>query len=216
MKTLIFLTILSIWTSNKCFSQLTLTKKTKSVSLDTNRVWSIKSNSVRLLSYWDYRYRKRINKYPAHLTFRVDSIKQIVKMGDTLKVSAVLLLHYIDTLDGTISSISEADNHWNNRNRRVLKDTTFLIRMNDIYEMQVQTKPANFEDNLGMAAVGMFVIGTVGTVVGTVEVLKGHPYGYLAIGGGVAFLGYLRHELRKSKWFDKFKIGEKDWKIVAK
>ena len=215
MKALIFCILISCIV-NKSSGQLSLTKKNKGISLDSNRVLSIKANSIILLSYLDYNYHKKIKKYPVALSFMADSIKKIARIGDTLKVQALIMKHYIDSVTGVISSTFEAGQHWNVRNKRVLIDTTFYFGITDIREIMVQTKKPNYEDGPGMAVVGMFILGTSATIVGTIEVLKGHPYGYLAIGGGLAFLGYMKYSLKKNKWFHNFKIGKKDWKIETK
>ena len=217
MKTLILTAFLTLYTTSYCFCQLALTKKEKTISLDTNRIWGIKTNSVLLLSVFDYKYDNKRKKYNTYSKFRLDSITKMIKLDDTLKVSAVIIKHFRDTLTDEIYSNAEIEKQWNNgnyRSKHISKDTTFCFNLTDIRELNVQTRQYRHVDAMGIF--GMFLMGTGVTIFSAVTVLEGNPNGYYGLALGAGMLGLTKHWVNQAKWLEDFKIGNRDWKIVVK
>src|ERR1700741_3051529 len=127
MKTSITTVLLAICLHHFCFSQLVLAKKDKIISLDTNRIWGIQTNSVLLLSIFDYKYyAKKEQKYKDKTLYRLDTVKSIKKVDDTLEFAVHIVQHYRDTVSGEIYSNTQIEKEWNMGNfksKRVLKDT---------------------------------------------------------------------------------------------
>ncbi|MBA3675518.1 MAG: hypothetical protein H0W75_11300 [Chitinophagaceae bacterium] len=217
MKILILTILLTFFNFSYCFSQFTITKKDKTISLDTNRVWGIQTNSVLLLSIFDYKYYNKKQKYKSYSKFKLDTIKAMTKIGDTLKFGVTVVQYYRDTVTGNIYSNPQIEKEWNkgnNRSKPVLKDTTFYFAISDIRQLQVQTRQYRHGDAMGIF--GMFVMGTGVTIFSIVTVLKGNPNGYYGLGLGAGMLGLTRHWIKKAKWLEDFKIGNRGWTIVAK
>jgi len=142
MKTSIITVLLTICSYHFCFSQLVLTKNNKIISLDTNRIWGIQTNSILLLSIFDYIFYAKKEKYKDKTLYRLDTVKSIKKIADTLEFAVRIVQHYRDTVSGEIYSNTQVENEWSRGNfkiQRILKDTIFSFSISDIKELNVQT-----------------------------------------------------------------------------
>jgi len=214
MKTSIITVLLIICSHHFCFSQLVLEKNSKIISLDTNRIWGIQTNSVLLLSIFDYKFYAKKEKYKDKTLYRVDTVKSIKKIGDTLEFAVRIVQYYRDTVSGEIYSNTQVENEWSRGNfkiERILKDTIFSFSISDIKELNVQTKAYRHTDP--MAIVGMFVIGTGVTIYSIVTVLEGNENGYYGLALGAGMLGVTIHWLKKGSWLQEFDIKKNKWTI---
>ena len=214
MRTSIITVLLTICSYHFCFSQLVLTKNNKIISLDTNRIWGIQTNSILLLSIFDYIFYAKKEKYKDKTLYRLDTVESIKKIGDTLEFAVRIVQHYRDTVSGEIYSNTQVENEWSRGNfkiQRILKDTIFSFSISDIKELNVQTKAYQHMDP--MAIVGMFVMGTIITTIGIVTVLEGDENGYFGLALGAGMLGVTIHWVKKASWLQEFDIKNNKWTI---
>lgn len=214
MKASIITVLLVICSYHCCFSQLGLVKNNKIISLDTNRIWGIQTNSVLLLSIFDYKFYAKKEKYNDKTLYRLDTVKSIKKIRDTLEFAVSIVQHYRDTVSGEIYSNIQIEKEWNMGNfksQRVLKDTIFRFAISDIKQLKVQTRAYRHTDAMGV--VGMIVIGTGVTIYSIVTVLEGNENGYYGLALGAGMLGLAAHWLKKGSWLQEFDIKKNKWTI---
>lgn len=214
MKFLLLIAILSTLSVNDGFSQLIITKKNKRVSLDTNRIWGVNTNSVLLLSIYDFKYYSKRDKYKGYQLFRLDTVKNLKKNKDTLEFAARIIKYYRDTISNEIISNTQTDKEWRKgkfSSKPVFLDTTFHFAFSNIQQLKIQTRNYRHRDGLGIF--GMFVMGTGVTLFSVVTVLQGNENGFYGLALGAGMLGLTKHWINQSRWLKEFKTTKNGWTI---
>ena len=208
------LTIFILYFFIPTYGQAKLTKNRKTISIDARKILNIETR-LDFISVFghDYRNDKANNPKPK---YRVDFFKNIDVKGDSVIVLAEKTVQYLDSITGKIYTNKEMENEERKGNMffsvyPVVKDTTFYFDKADIIKIRLRIKEETYGGGIGLA--GLLLIGTVATIGGTVDAIKGDDSGFILIGVGVLMFGAVKYMVDRSKWFVDYQIEKKKWAI---
>ena len=199
------------------FGQIKLVKKDKMINLQNKEILSIQTNSEVIFASYDFEGYLRKKKYSLLKKFQLDKIEKIsLYHKDSIKVTAKFIDHYLDTLSGNrytpkeMIKVRKSGNYQSIKS--IEKDTIFYYALSEIKQFQI--KKDEEVNGGGFGAVGLLLGGTIAVITGVVVTIKDGIGGLivLAIGGGC--FGLAKYIINKSKYWNDYKIGLKEWEIV--
>ncbi len=212
-----YLTFFLLYFFIPAYSQVQLTKNRKTIPIDPTKILNIETE-LDFISVFghDYQNDKAGNPKPK---CKVDFFKDIDVHGDSVIILAKTTVQYRDSISGKIYTNKEMENEKRKGNTffsvyPIVKDTTFYFDKADIRRIRVRIKDETYGGGIGI--VGLMLIGTVFTIGGTVDAIKGDDKGFISIGVGVLMFGAAKYMIDRSKWFKDYQIEKKKWAIDRK
>lgn len=214
-KNLIIISILLLIVCNTLFSQNYIERHGKKISLDTNRIWSIKTDSVWLHSIFETISVYKKEKYLFYKKYQLDSVYHIIKEGNNILIKARIIELYEDTVSKQSFTTLE---YYKFRSggepfffKPLERDTIFRFPKESIQNIEIQMRPYRRTD--GLALLGLIFMGTIATVSGTVAALKDDEEELYNLGVGVGFYTLAYRMIKRGRWIYSYKTSKNRWTI---